>query len=301
MKYKKPPLDFEEQADLLLKRGLIANKQELVDLLKNVSYYRLSAYWYPFKNEDNNLKEGTSLEFIWTRYIFDRQIRILIIDAIERFEVAIKTQITTLFSIEKKSPFAHIYQNNYSETCNIVTLGDMIKIIRNEYHRSKEDFIEHFKKKYFDKEQPDLPLWMAMEIMSFGNVFTLYCMLEKHIQNKISAHFKIPPIVLKSWLQTMNYIRNLCAHHSRLWNRVLAIKPFIPRGSKHPEWHNPVRVELHQDRIFSVLTILRYILSITAPKTLWKKRLTNLLEKHSKLLFFMGFPENWEDSPIWKD
>ena len=96
MKYEKPALTFAEQANRLLSRGLVADHNELVNILKAVSYYRLSAYWHTFRIEgdpDDRLRPGTTLTMVWNRYVFDRQLRLLVMDAIERVEVAIRTQI----------------------------------------------------------------------------------------------------------------------------------------------------------------------------------------------------------------
>jgi abortive infection bacteriophage resistance protein len=90
MNYDKPPLSFAAQADLLLKRGLIADRTLLIDRLKNVNYYRLSGYLYPYRLANDNYKPGTTFDKVWRHYTFDRQLRLIVIDAIERFEVSIR-------------------------------------------------------------------------------------------------------------------------------------------------------------------------------------------------------------------
>ena len=94
--YTKPPLTYIEQANLLLSRGLIADKNDLIKKLKAVSYYRLSGYWHPFRNPNDTFKPGTTLEEIWKRYTFDRQLRLLVIDAIERVEVSERKDLRCL-------------------------------------------------------------------------------------------------------------------------------------------------------------------------------------------------------------
>ena len=79
MKYTKPPLTFEQQADLLISRGLIADKSTLITRLKSVSYYRMSGYLYPFRNPNDTFKPGTTLDRIWQRYTFDRQLRLSVL------------------------------------------------------------------------------------------------------------------------------------------------------------------------------------------------------------------------------
>jgi len=108
MKYTKHALSFEEQAELLLSRGLIADRTDLISKLKSVNYYRLSGYLYPFKQPNSeNYKDGTKFTEVWNRYRFDRKLRFLVLDGIERIEVALKTDIVFEFS-RINGPFGHL-------------------------------------------------------------------------------------------------------------------------------------------------------------------------------------------------
>jgi abortive infection bacteriophage resistance protein len=113
--------------------------------------------------------------------------------------------------------------------------------LREEAQRSNEVFVAHFRSTY--DEFPDLPIWAAAEIMSFGTMLTLFNMSSNRVQKAIARRYGLPGRVLGSWLLTLNYTRNLCAHHSRLWNRVLALKPLLPDEKRDPRWHGatPVR------------------------------------------------------------
>lgn len=108
MKFIKHALSFEKQAELLLSRGLIADKPDLIAKLKSVNYYRLSGYLYPFKQQNSeNYKDGTDFTEIWNRYRFDRKLRFLVLDGIERIEVALKTDIAFEFS-HLYGPFGYL-------------------------------------------------------------------------------------------------------------------------------------------------------------------------------------------------
>ncbi|MFC2149567.1 Abi family protein [Candidatus Auribacterota bacterium] len=296
MKYDKPPLSFEEQADLLIKRGLIADQTLLIDRLKNVNYYRLSGYLYPYRQPNDNFKSGTTFEKVWRHYTFDRRLRLIVMDAIERFEVSIKTQLIYALA-HSTGAFG------YANSVNFPKLSSekherLIKTITDEADRSKEKFVDHFKTKYGDTHE-HLPLWMAGEIMSFGCALTIYRDMSDQIKRNIAAHYGIPDVVLTSWLQTINVIRNICAHHSRLWNKELGVKPLIPRKKKYPEWHVPVTISQH--RIFGILTLLHYLLRISAQQSKWKLRLCSLLDEYPEISrWSMGFPDNWKASPLWK-
>jgi abortive infection bacteriophage resistance protein len=143
MKYTKPSLTFGQQADLLINRGLVVtDKKTLLIHLSNVSYYRLSAYWYPFRQADDTLKPGTTFEMIWRRYTFDRQMRLLVMDAIERVEIAVRTQFTNMFTL-KYGAFGHLKPTNLPKIVN-ARWNDLIQKIRDEAIHSQERFVDHY-------------------------------------------------------------------------------------------------------------------------------------------------------------
>ena len=296
MKYTKPALTFPDQADLLLKRGLVApSKQAIIEKLQAVSYYRLSAYWYPFRQPDDTLKPGTTLDMVWRRYTFDRQLRLLVLDAIERVEISVRTQLVCKHSL-KHGPFGYLDRANMP-AIKVDAHRDFLNGISKETHRSTEDFVQHFFSKY--TSETDLPMWMACELMTFGAMFTLFRGVETPIKQAIAAEYGIADRVLDSWLATFNQVRNLCAHHARLWNRAFGVRPQIPRPNKHPDWHHPVAIT--SDRLFGVMTVLNYLLLHVAPQSHWRQRWENLLSRYSDIpIASMGFPANWKDSPLWR-
>jgi abortive infection bacteriophage resistance protein len=297
MKFDKPPLTIEEQADLLLSRWLIADKQVLMNRLTVVNYYRLSTYLYPFRTLDQRYKEGTTLDLIWQRYTFDRQLRLLAIDAIERVEVSVRTRVAYQLSYSFGA-FAYVDHRNLPNL-SIEDHKKWINELKEEIERSKEPFIVHFNQKHGDVHQMP-PLWMAVEVMSFGKTLTLYRGVDYKTKQRISAYYHVSDETLLSWLIALNSVRNICAHHGRLIDRILGYKPKIPRKQKHPEWHLPV--EITRDRIFGILTILRHLLRFDAPTSSWEKRLKTLFSNYHEIpLHVMGFPAHWEESPIWKN
>lgn len=296
MKYSKPHLSFEKQACYLLSRGLVADKTKLTKRLKQVNYYRLSGYWYPFLNSDDTFKPQTSVEIIWRRYTFDRELRLLLMDAIEKIEVTIRTRIAYYFS-EKYGAFGYQDKGNLPDI-NLKEYGDFISQFSRMTFSSKELFVSHFFDKYGDSHH-GLPIWMAIELMSFGMMLTFYKGLEQPIRKKIAADFGTSEEVFTSWLHSITSIRNMCAHHARLWNKEIGYKPKIPKKRKHPKWHTPF--EIKGDRIFGMIMILKYLLKIVAPNSKWGERVEKLTEKYNDLpIIKIGFPLNWKDSEIWK-
>jgi len=240
MKYDKVPLSFEEQAALLMSRGLIADPALLVNRLKNVNYYRFTGYLHPFRlDNSDNYKPNTTLERVWRLYAFDRRLRLIIMDAIERIEISVRTQLIYELS-HATGAFGYTTSTGLPKL-NTVDYQKWWKSVSDEIGRSKEIFVEHFLKKYGDYHQT-LPLWMTGEIMSFGCMLTMYRGVSPGIKRNIARHYNIPDEVLTSWLQVFNVARNICAHHGRLWNREFGYKPKLPGENKYPQWHVPVPV-----------------------------------------------------------
>jgi len=226
MKFAKPPTTFQEQVDLLKSRGLIINDSEkALQNISRINYYRLSSYYVPFQINRNLFKPETSIEKIFELYKFDKKIRSLIFGALEIIEVTLRTKIAYYFS-HKYGPFAYSDPQYFSKDFKHFAWYNKYEKRRK---LSREDFVKEFFKEY--DEENILPLWIAIEIMSFGQLSFLFRGLKRTDRNKISKDcFEIDEKILSSWIHTLVYIRNLCAHHSRIWNRTLAIKSKVPKN-----------------------------------------------------------------------
>ncbi|HEX2952177.1 MAG TPA: Abi family protein [Armatimonadota bacterium] len=297
MRYLKPPLRFDEQADLLLGRGLHADRDVLIERLQTVNYYRLSAYLYPYRQAgSDDYRAGTTLDAVWRHYTFDRQLRFLVLDAIERVEVAVRAQAVCRFA-EQHGAFGYLQQHNFPHM-SVSDHATWLADLRSEKRRSHEKFLQHFDRKYGDMHTMP-PLWMMAELMSFGRMLMFFNTIGAPLQGRIAEEYGISGHVLASWLHALSVIRNICAHHARLWNRELGVKPVIPHKKKHPQWHEPVAIA--NNRVFAILTILRYLLRVVAPTSAWPNRFCNLLSRYPEIdINNMGFPDNWASSPLWQ-
>ena len=130
-------------------------------------------------------------------------------------------------------------------------------------------------------------------------LLTFYRGAQKKLKQKLAQDIQIPDIVLFSWLLHLNSVRNLCAHHSRIWDKSFNLK--LPNHeAKYPDWFKPIKID--GLKLFGILTVLRYLLSILAPNSQWHKRLYDFLKEYPDIpLKLMGFPENWKKSAFWKD
>jgi len=302
--------------ELLKSRGVsFADEQEAEMHLANISYYRLSAYMLPYKKKVggdiiDQFKEGTTWEMIYRLYAFDRKLRLIVFDAIERLEIAIRTQIIYQLS--------HKYGSHWQDNANIfhpettktlrdgrkVTFdayGEIQKHIKEQLHNNKaEVFIKHYSSKYDRPENP--PSWMSVEVMYFNHLSRICTGLKKRADiNGIASYFALPPQTFCSWLHAINYLRNLCAHHARVWNRDMNIIPEKLLFSKSLDWiSNPDTVQ--RSKAYYFFCMLNYLLQTANPTSPFKQRLIDLLEEYRDVVSLnaMGFPNNWKDEKIWE-
>lgn len=258
MRYEKPHLSLDQQVAQLVARGLQGDAAAMKRRLSVVSYYRLSGYWYPFRNPDDSFRSGTAFDTIWRHYMFDRRLRLLVMDAIERIEVAVRTQ-WAYHHAAGYGPFGYANDPTAFPGLDMAARTKLLETFaRDKRQNWKEKFVEHFSNKY-GADHAALPAWMAIEIMSFGSTLTVFRGSPHKVKQQVANTFGMPAEVLESWLLSLNTVRNICAHHSRLWNRELGIKPKMPRAKDYPAWHAPVAIG--NARVFGILTICNYCLS----------------------------------------
>ena len=224
--YNKPALTYVQQIQQLQSRGLtISNVARANHLLESISYYRLSGYWYPLLADKQNhiFKNNSNFDTAFNLYCFDRELRILILRELEKIEISIRAKMIYILSHQYGAFWyqnSNLFKNPYQHAKSLVSLQD-------EYKRSDEEFNLAFKSKYSDSLPPS---WMLLELTSFGTLSFLYSNLNPgRTKREISKYFGLNDITFASWMHSIVYLRNVCAHHSRLWNRIMSIQPVIPQ------------------------------------------------------------------------
>ncbi len=292
--YNKPALSYADQLLQLKQRGLtIADKPKALHVLEVISYYRLSGYWYPFLIDKHNhhFKSGSSFETAFSLYKFDRELRLLILLELEKIEIAVRAKMIYILS-HSRGTFWHQDSSNFQDSRKHAKT--LLKL-REEYSRSDEQFIKAFKRKY-NNDLP--PSWMMMDISSFGMLSSLYSNLIPGKDKKdIARYFGVSDRILTSWLHSIVYLRNVCAHHTRLWNRVMRIQPVIPRTTTN-QWL--VNKSTPNDRTYFVLSMMIYLMNTINPKHSIIKKFKTLLANYPNIdTRAMGFPVGWKDEPLW--
>ena len=298
--YQKEFKTFDEQLGLLKQRKLnIANDSFVLSKLQRINYYRLSAYFLPFKQlQDTDKKddflENTSFENIIQLYYFDSELRKIIFEAIESIEIYFRTQIAYFHSL-KYDAFGYLELKNFREN-KADKYDELQKDILKEKTRSKEFFIKHFKKKY---NSVDLPIWSVVEIISFGSLSKFFMILKEEEQNQVIQNIQgVNKVVFYKWFHALSSVRNICAHHSRLWNRTLGVSFEVPKDFEDFE-----DIKKSKNKVFFALSVIEYLLTCIGEDEIeFKTKIKNLINKYPKVkLESMGFIQNWEENSIWRD
>ena len=293
--YVKPPLTVKEHIELLKSRGLhISDEVRATRYLQNISYYHLSGYMYPFlaDKKRHQYKPNSGFDDIINLYRFDRELRVLIFSTIEKIEIAIRAQITNHFSIDTKNPFWYTDVNNFSFPAEH---KDFLNNVSSYVKRSTDVFIKHFFDTYNELHPP---IWMVLEVLSMGQLSILYKIAKRSVPRKaIAKYFGVKEPVMANWLHTLVYVRNICAHHARLWNKGLRIPIKLPKVTDRT-WL--VSSDLSNDKIYVVLAVIAYFLDTITPTNAFRSKLNGLIAKYPNIdVTAMGFPKDWKNDPFW--
>ncbi len=315
--YTKPYLSIPEQVALLKKRGLEITDQEKAEhCLAKFGYYRLSGYSYVFRKSMpshnssgytvlDEFKDGVTFANIHDLYIFDKHLRMTLLDAIERIEIALRVDISLQFG--KQNPLAHLDRSFINDRYlkpnekGSILYDEWIDKYRQTFSNSRDTFVEHFKEKYSKSE---LPIWMATELWDFGMLSKYYGYVKGYHKTPIAAHYDLKsPDILGSWLRCINIIRNICAHHGRLWNRALVATPSYPSAADNPLL-SPVVSQVSSTRLFAIICIIQYLMSFISPHSRWNVRFIELVEDFPVSPYLstqmMGMPEGWQGWALWR-
>jgi len=292
--YSKPFLSNSAQLSLLKSRGMMFSDDcKALHLLENISFHRFSGYWYPLLADKKNqvFKPGITFEAAFHLYKFDRELRNLIHCELEKIEVAVRTKMAYFLSLAHGAFWIDDQALFSNSTFYDVTLSK----IAEELSRSNNDAILSFVSNYSNRYPPS---YMLLEITSFGILPRLYNNLLPCRQKKeIAASFGLPVSVFASWLHSIVSIRNVCAHHERLWNSILRIQPLFPRSTQHT-WLSDNTIS--NNRVYYALSMIIYLLNTVNPKHTFRQKLETLFAKYPNVdRAAMGFPPTWRSEPLW--
>lgn len=285
MKYIKPPKTIDEQVDLLKARGLIVHDENRLKFyLKNINYYHLSIYFKYFQVNDK-FKDGVSFDDVLMLYLFDNKLRLLLVDLLERVEKSFKCRLAYELSLLRHD--SHWFED--------VTLFDstsehdnLLLMIEDEIAKNNRELaIAHYYKKYDNPKHP--PIWSVVEILSFGQCIRICKQLKRVYRNTVSRTFGEDEKYIMNWMLCLSLLRNVCAHHTRLWNKTMTYAP-LRTHKKYGEFFY-----LSGNSLYNYAVILQIVISKTYPTSTWIDKLRKLIEECKIDIGHMGFPSDWEE------
>lgn len=276
----KKPTTYRQQIEVLRSRGVLINDvEQATNILKRISYYRLTAYGLSIKVQQDQYDPGTTFEHIYRLYEFDSKLRALLLSISEYVEISFRTHL--IYDL------AHNYgelgyrdENNFQFPKHKDFLDKLDKLLAD----AKELFISHHKNKY----NGQFPIWAAFEVITFGMLSTLFKGLKTADKKRIARDYydvsyfsKIP-----TWLHSISVLRNRCAHYNRIYNKTLSIVPSLPDESRH--------LEIDNNQLFSIVYILKKLVTDHIEWNSWVTQLEALIEAYPEVeLRLIGFKENW--------
>lgn len=299
MQYSKPPLSIADQISKLANRGLKIDDISFAEnKLKNISYYRLRAYTYPFQDNthpDHPFIHSVTFEEIIKFYEFDRDLRILIFDAIERIEIAFRTLIIYKYAMTHGS---HWFENK-ALFRNLQFYKNDIASLDKEIDRSDEEFIKHYKSKYTNPVRP--PAWMSLEVVTFTTLSKFYQNLNLTTEKKaIARNCGLHPFVLENWMHVLSNVRNICAHHSRLYNRTLSQAIVLPAYTYGNTWISNTAID--SSKLYAIICSMVYLLDRITPVDLYRTQISELFTKYPGIQpGLLHFPADWQKENFWKE
>lgn len=318
MKPLKAWRSFDDQLQQLQDRGLQVDHADAArDYLERLGYYRLSGYWYPLREMDktasvtqgkairlDSFVPGSRFEDVVRLYVFDKKLRLLALDALERIEMAVRVDVAHLLG--QRDPLAHtntVYlDGNFAR--RVIAHGKhsgntkhqvWLETYESYLNRAKkEPFVAHHLQQY-----GKLPIWAAIEVWDFGLLSKLFAGMKHVDQQQIAAVYGATDgKIFAQWLRSLNFIRNVSAHHSRLWNINVLERSSVPKG-----WPT----QLNNNRPFLYFCLMQQFLSVICPNSSWGHRLITLLEEdfpdmpHQQITRDdFGTFEDWADWTLWQ-
>ena len=277
----KRPTTFEDQVNILRSRGLlIEDEEQAMKVLSRINYYRLSAYMLSYQS-DNKFRSGVSFDDIYNLYEFDKKLRSMMMGVLETIEIAFRTHIAYLIA-HKYGVLGYKERDNFR---NGDYHGKMLQSFQREMERSHEVFVQHHKSAYSGV----FPVWVAIELATFSTLSKIYSNLKEDDQDEIaSSYYSTKGIYVRTWLYALSVVRNICAHHGRLYDRKLKISPRLFRGDS--------KKGIRNDTAFSALLTSGRLLKGNDEWSHFVTNLSVLIGQYDGVdLSLIGFPANWEE------
>lgn len=291
----------------------VDDEESAIFALRHIGYYRLSAYWHHWRMKDDAgellhmFHPAARFEDSITLYSFDRRLRLVLLDAIERIEIALRVAVAYVAgrrhpSIHNHPEFLGNYASKVDESENKTRYELCRYYCDRLWQQSSEDFAKHGRSKY----EGSPAIWVVIETWDFGLLSNFFKMLMDEDKEEVASYFQVSRYsMFESWIASLNHVRNLCAHHNRLFRKPLVVRPGIKQMREMQELdHVRGLNEIRAAKIYPVLVISAFMMNAIDPESSWVERAVDLFESLEDLptasLADYGFPDDWGSHSIWK-
>ncbi len=305
----KPAYSIADQISLLKQRGMLFRDEGNAPLfLENISYYRLKGYWWDTQSDFTNhtFHPNTYFEDIIDRYNFDRHLRLILFDAIERIEIALRTKM--IYHLSMTYGGLWYLDTSLFDSSTVIINGitktvhqNTIEELQKEFNRSQEIFIKDHRYRYPNQEAD---AWKILEVASMGTLSKLYKNLKHQLPEKATIAKEMGLNLhneLSSWLEAITYTRNIIAHHSRLWSRNMVKRPTEKINNPKGQWLVNPLTQVQTKKPFLIISCMVYLCNEVTPRHQIKTKILDLLNSNPNIpAYKLGFLNNWRNEPLWK-
>ncbi|WP_275441014.1 Abi family protein [Lepagella muris] len=302
------PRSIDEHIKHLQNRGMqFPDMNSAVEFFSRISYSRLKYYWRDMIDDetDGDFIEGASFDTVIERYLLDHDLRMILFDAIETIEVAFRAKIINHMSKAADNGLWYLDSSLFEDKQRH---QDFVLDLKYEFERSTEPFAKKYIAEHsnwdsesFSGDNPDA--WLIIEIATFGTLSKMYKNLKSQLPQRsaIANDFGLYSSKdFSNWIEVISLLRNIAAHHSRLWNRSFSKKVSDPKG-KRDRWLNGAFTEQQKKKPYAVACAVAYLCRAINPRHKFSLSVKELASKYQNISFGKyGFPIRWESEPLWR-
>ena len=290
------PLSPEEIVRFLVAKGMVIDRvDDVICMLTHVNAYRLRPYWLPFVRDRVTHEFWPTARFdrVIELYHFDKRLRALLLECLEPIEISLRANIARQVSL-LHGPWAHEFRDVSYRNDTWPKAFEMLRRAL-EHAQVNDDSIPLYGTGLpGDRQTPQLSV--SIEYLPFGSLaYWFRNLVPRDAQRSVSEVYSVHPDILSSWLRHLAVVRNIAAHHGRVWNRVIPFQPRIPRG------HGiAASVNNRVNKVYNTLVIIQHLLRCVNAQVQVQDRLVQLVNGHAIRLSTVGFPSDWMERSIWK-
>lgn len=297
-----PPTTYEEQLELLKARLLVIEDEAFAKhCLVHCNYYRLIAYRGPIYDRGaERFTDGATFNRLWDFYTFDRDLRRLLLEGSKGLEISVRATWSYVLAHED-GPQAFENRDIHKESRDPTKdwHGDLLKRLDDDLTQCEDGSRHRAKGEAGGQRRP--PIWACSEAMSFGLLSAFVGLLGPYaLKKRIAEPYGLSPDIFTPLVYQISVLRNLCAHHVRIWDRPLTVTLTLPAVAGPADMVGSLNREI-QKRLYNTFVMMTHVERTINPSSTWPKRLVRLIETQKfDAPDMLGFPKQWQKLPIWE-